>query len=301
VLPALVALLYVPVVVWIATGVVLLVLYRSSRPRLVLRLAAGFLALWALLATTTLVWVLSNGGVPGLLALARQPLSLFDPRYGVLWATGAAGAVGVLTVAFLLNQLVGRGLLHLLHPTPLRWPHRLPHPAERTSLLRFGARSPEAFSFTLLGVAGPGRTRPHRHEMILISDGLLERLTAEEFEAVVAHELGHVRDLDARYLTYFRTFARMMRWDPVLAVLSAALTRREEYSADDAAIALTRRPLALARALFKASSDGGPSGFPSVTGFLGVRGHRGISETRRRIERLIALAESGAYGPLEEP
>ncbi|HZY92298.1 MAG TPA: M48 family metalloprotease [Thermoplasmata archaeon] len=294
-LPALVALLYVPVLVWISTGVVLLFAYRRSGPRLVLRLAAAFLGLWALLATTTLVWVLGNGGLPALARLTREPLALFEPQYGMLWLAGGAGAFAVLTLAFLLNQLVGRGFLHLLHPTPLRWPHRLPVPTERTSLLRYPSEAPEAFSFTLLNVVGSGRLRPHRHEVILLSDGLLARLTAEELEAVVAHELGHVRDLDARYLTFFRTLSRLMRWDPVLAVLAASLTRREEYEADDAAVALTRRPMALARALYKASAASGSAPLGRASAFLGVGGRRGRTETLRRIERLIALANSGAF------
>ncbi len=299
-LPALVALLYLPVLVWGVLGMGLLLAFRRSAPRLVLRLAATFLGLWALLATTTLVWVLANGGYPALLRLVREPLALFDPQYGMLWAVGALGALSVFGVAFLLNQLVGRGFLHLLHPTPLRWPHRLPRPRERTSLLRFPSERPEAFSFTLLELSGGGRSRPHRHEMILLSDGLVDRLTPEEVEAVVAHELGHIRGLDARYLTFLRTLSRMMRWDPVLAGLARSLTRREEYQADDEAVSLTRRPLALARALFKASTVPLPGAPPAATGFLGSGDRAGASETVRRIERLIALWESGVYPASED-
>lgn len=300
-LPALVVLLYLPILVWVATGVVLLGTFHRSRPRVVLRLATGFLSLWALLATTALVWVLAHGGYPGLIALGRQPLALFDPQYLPLWGAGAVGALVVLSLAFFLNQLVGRGFLHLLHPTPLRWPHRLPRPAERTSLLRYPGAAPEAFSFTLLALSGPDRRLPHRHEVILVSDGLTERLTAEELEAVVAHELGHVRDLDARYLTFVRTLARAMRWDPIFALLAASLTRREEYAADDAAVALTRRPLALARALYKAAAYAGGADAPAgAAAFLGAGGRASVSETRRRIERLIALARSGTYGPPED-
>ncbi len=294
-LPALVALLYLPVLIWVSVGIVLLVAFRRSAPRLVLRLAATFLALWALLATTTLVWVLANGGYPALLRLVHEPLILFDLRYGMLWMAGAAGALVVFAVAFVLNQLVGRGFLHLLHPTPLRWPHRLPRPPERTSLLRYASARPEAFSFTLLALSGAGRRGPHRHEVILLSDALVARLAPEELEAAIAHELGHIRGLDARYLTFFRTLSRMMRWDPFLALLARSLTRREEYQADDEAVALTRQPLALARALFKASTLPPPVALPGASAFLGMGGRSGAAETARRIERLIALWESGAY------
>ncbi|HEV2231159.1 MAG TPA: M48 family metalloprotease, partial [Thermoplasmata archaeon] len=249
---ALVVVLYLPVLVWIGTGVGLIVAYRRSAPVVVLRLAATFLGLWALLATTTLIWVLANGGWGAILTLLHSPLTIFEPRWAMLWAAGALGALAVFVVAFLLNQLVGRGFLHLLHPTPLSWPHRLPRPVERTSLLRYPSARAEAFSFTLLAMRGGGRRRPHRHEVILLSDELLARLEPVEVEAAIAHELGHIRGLDARYLTFVRTLARMMRWDPLLAYLASSLTRREEYRADDEAVALTRNPLALARALYKA-------------------------------------------------
>ncbi len=297
--PALVALLYLPVLVWVLTGLLLLGAFRRAAPRLVLRLAAAFLALWALLATTTLAWVLTNGGWSAMMTLLHEPLALFDPRFVLLWAVGAFGALVVFSAAFLLNQLVGRGFLHLLRPLPLDWPPRLPRPATRTSLLRYPSATAEAFSFTLLAVRGGGRRRPHRHEVILLSDELVDRLSPEELEAVVAHELGHVRGLDARYLTFVRTLARLMRWDPLLAALASSLTRREEYQADDEAVAITHRPLALARALFKASTLPTAPGRPWASGFLGGGGRGAARETARRIERLIALAASGAYGAPE--
>jgi Zn-dependent protease with chaperone function len=296
---ALVVVLYLPVLVWIASGVGLVIAYRRSAPVVVLRLAATFLGLWALLATTTLIWVLANGGWAAILVLVRSPLTIFDPRWATLWFAGALGALAVFVVAFLLNQLVGRGFLHVLHPTPLPWPHRLPRPEERTSLLRYPSTRAEAFSFTLLAMPGGGRRAPHRHEVILLSDELLARLEPAEVEAAVAHELGHIRGLDARYLTFVRTLSRMMRWDPLLAYLASSLTRREEYRADDEAASLTGNPLALARALYKAAAMTTAPPGAGATAFLGAVGRRGRYETMRRIERLIALAESGRYAGAE--
>ncbi|HYK92741.1 MAG TPA: hypothetical protein VEY07_01700, partial [Thermoplasmata archaeon] len=72
-----------------------------------------------------------------------------------------------------------------MHPTPQRWPHRLPPPSGRVSLLRYPAANLEAFSFTLLSLAGGSRRGPHRHEVIVLSDGLLDAVTSVEVEAVV--------------------------------------------------------------------------------------------------------------------
>lgn len=288
-------LLYLPVMVWIATGMGLLVAYRKSTPRLVLRLAAGFLALWAVLATTVLVWVLLNGGAGAVIALLHSPLLLFQGRWAFVWMTGAAGALAVFTVAFALNQLVGHGLLRVLLTTAVEWPADLPAPERPTSLLELESAAPDAFSFTLLEPGIREGRLPYRRDVIVVSRGLRTFLAPEELDAVVAHELGHIRGLDSRYLTFLRTFAHMMRWDPLLAYLSRALTTREEYRADLEAAQMTRQPMALARALFKAMNM--PESAPTrpFPGLLRLAGRHGRSEAYERIRRLVALAESGAF------
>lgn len=286
--PAAVGVLYLPVAVWVTVGVGLLIAYRRAASLVVFRLAAVFVGLWALLATTTLLWVLLNGGWSAAVALVRSPLLLFDVRWAPVWAYGAVGAFAVFATAFALNQAVGRGFLRLLAPRPLPWPDRVRVPRVRTSLLVFPALRPQAFSFTLAGVRGG----LHRHEIILLSDGLLARLTPEERAAVIAHEVGHLEGLDGRYLTFLRTLARMMRWDPLLAFLAASLTRREEFRADLAAARMTHDPLALARALVKASSLTPAAPRVGAVGFLGAAGRRSRADLVERIRRLIELARS---------
>ncbi|MGI0154868.1 MAG: M48 family metallopeptidase, partial [Thermoplasmata archaeon] len=198
--------------------------------------------------------------------------------------------------AFLLSQAVGRGFLAILKPRAVEWPDRIPRPSAPTDLLSFASPRAEAFSFTLLETGGARLVR--RRDVILLSDGLIGRLTPEEREAVVAHELGHIRELDGRYLTFFRTLSRMMRWDPILAFLADRLTVREEFRADLDAVEVTRRPRALARALYKAGCA--DEGFPrGALGLLGPGGRRGRQQAIERIRRLVALAESGRFP--EEP
>jgi Zn-dependent protease with chaperone function len=287
-----IGLLYIPVLAWVSVGVGLLLAYRRSTSAVVFRLATAFLAFWAVFATTGLVWVLSDGGWSAVVRLAQSPSTIFEPRFLLLWLLGGLGAFGIFLTAFLLSQAVGRGYLAIYRPQPLVWPSRVPRPATPTDLLSFAARDVDAFSFTLLELRGSAGVR--RRDVILLSDGLLDLLTVEEREAVVAHELGHIRELDGRYLTFFRTLSRMMRWDPILAYLATRLTEREELRADQDAVELTRRPRALARALFKASAsrDAQARYFP---GFLGAGGRRGKRQAVERIRRLVALAESGRF------
>ena len=108
--------LYVPLGAWAVCGIALGVALRRSTPLLVLRLAATFLALWALLATTALIWVLYNGGWPAAWALAANPFLLFEEPSAGLWFAGAGGALAVLGVAFAVNQLVGRSLMKIWEP-----------------------------------------------------------------------------------------------------------------------------------------------------------------------------------------
>ncbi|HEV2519478.1 MAG TPA: M56 family metallopeptidase [Thermoplasmata archaeon] len=286
--------LYAPVVVWVASGAGLVYAFRKSAPTTVLRLASAFLALWSLLATTFLVWVLENGGWMGLVRISHTPPSLLaatilsDPS---MWAEGALGAFTILLVAFLLNQAVGRGTLRLLNPSEMPWPRGLAWPAFPVQLLQSRSLEREAFSFTLLSFAG-GRWHPHRLEVIILSGGLVELLSEPEVAAVVAHEVGHLRGLDGRYLTYLRTLSRMMRWDPLMAFIAARLTDREEFRADDDAVRATGLPLALARALYKAIAGAPvPRRFWAV-GFLGTRGSAGHPQAIARIRRLVAMAEA---------
>jgi len=283
---------YLPVVLWGAAGFGLLVAYRRSTSTTVFRLAAAFLAGWALLATTALLWVLVNGGWSAAVRLAVAPLSLFENRFLGLWLWGAVGAFLVFLVAFALSQAVGRGFLAILRPRVIEWPRRIPRPGTPITLFAFESDRPEAFTFTLLEQGGPQLFR--RRDVILVSDALLTSLDPEEWEAVIAHELGHARELDGRYLTFFRTLARLMRWDPVLAYLADSLTRREEYRADLDAVELTRRPRALARALYKATLSP-TTGVGPLPQLLGVGGDRGRREAAERIRRLVQLAESGRF------
>jgi Zn-dependent protease with chaperone function len=284
--------LSVPVVLWLALGLSLALTYRRSGSSTVFRLSALFLGAWAVFATTALAWVLANGGWSAVVRLAYTPTLLFEPVSAIDWVAGALGAFLVFLVAFLLSQTVGRGFLRLFPSKEIPWPAGLPTPSTATSLRVFRSETGGAFAFTLLERGGPRGVR--RRDVVLVSDRLLSELDEREWEAVLAHELGHLRELDGRYLTFFRTLSRLMRWDPVLAYFAESLTRREEYRADLDAVELTRRPRAMARALYKATFLT-PEVSGTLPGLLGVGGRRGRRQAVERIRRLVALAESGGF------
>lgn len=137
--------------------------------------------------------------------------------------------------------------------------------------------------------------RDPEHAVICVTTGLLEKLDRTELEGVVAHELSHIRNYDARLMSivtilvgmitlladWFLRGTRFKSRDRegggnigavlflvgiVLALLSPliaqliklALSRRREHLADAAAVMLTRYPEGLARALEKIAADKEP-------------------------------------------
>ncbi len=124
---------------------------------------------------------------------------------------------------------------------------------------------------------------------VSLSRGIINKLNDEELEAVIAHELTHIKNRDVRLLIISIVFVgifafvseallRSMRFGRIgrdkkggagliIALLLAlvgyliaslfrfALSRKREYLADAGAAELTRRPRALASALRKISED----------------------------------------------
>jgi heat shock protein HtpX len=126
---------------------------------------------------------------------------------------------------------------------------------------------------------------------VSLSRGIINKLNDQELEAVIAHEITHIRNRDVRLLiisivfvgifafiseTMFRSmrFGSLSRGKKgsggagiIIALLLAllgyliaslfrfALSRKREYLADAGSAELTRNPLALASALRKISSD----------------------------------------------
>ena len=128
---------------------------------------------------------------------------------------------------------------------------------------------------------------------VTLSKGIIEKLNDEELEAVIAHELSHIRNHDVRLLiisivfvgifsmlaqialrsAYYSSFTRK-RDDKggaalilLLTMLVAAvgyffailmrfaISRKREYLADAGSAEMTKNPLALASALRKISAD----------------------------------------------
>ena len=134
--------------------------------------------------------------------------------------------------------------------------------------------------------------RNPEHAVICVTTGLLEKLSYYELEAVVAHELGHIKNYDIRLSAVVSvmvglvvmladTVTRILFWgggnrdnnkggNPVLMVIGLiclilspifatlmqlAISRRREYLADATAVEFTRNPEGMISALTKLGED----------------------------------------------
>jgi heat shock protein HtpX len=143
-----------------------------------------------------------------------------------------------------------------------------------------------------LNAFATGRNPQHAH--VAVTQGLLESLAPDELEAVIAHELGHVRNYDIRLMlivsvlagvltTIADFFMRSLFWghrdrdeegsNPIMMVIAIvfailapiiatlvqlAISRRREFLADMSAVEITRYPEAMVRALRKLQHDDRP-------------------------------------------
>lgn len=120
--------------------------------------------------------------------------------------------------------------------------------------------------------------RDPEHSAVAATTGLLNMLSYDEIEGVMAHELGHVRNRDTLIMTMVATIAGAVSMlanfglffrsnrgvAGILAVLVApfaamivqmAISRTREFGADRAAAEISGNPLALASALHKISGQ----------------------------------------------
>lgn len=133
--------------------------------------------------------------------------------------------------------------------------------------------------------------RDPQHAVVCATTGLLQKLNRSQIEAVVAHELSHVKNYDIRLmmivsvligsltiLTHTLRFRNstdhdnnrspvlmiigliMIIFSPIIAkLIQLAISRSREYLADASAVKLTRFPQGLIEALTIISSDPSPS------------------------------------------
>lgn len=127
---------------------------------------------------------------------------------------------------------------------------------------------------------------------VLISAELPAILDDDELEAVVAHEIGHIRARDTQVVFLSGMLRDMVAWNPVAHVSYRRLVEDREREADRRAAELTGKPLAVASGLLKMCE-------------VVNEGHRGLrraalaflrpgGRVARRVSHLLAVADGRA-------
>ena len=156
----------------------------------------------------------------------------------------------------------------------------------RLALLESDSSFPVSAAFELGGT-----------EIVAIRKSVAGMLDDDELEAVLAHELAHIKNRDSLQKTLATTFRMALIFDPLVRLIEAALYREREFAADESAALATRRPASLASALLKMYDALGSKqslGLPTISAISLSKSSKLLSKQpplELRVKRLLALAE----------
>jgi Zn-dependent protease with chaperone function len=130
--------------------------------------------------------------------------------------------------------------------------------------------------------------------IVAVSPELITSMSSVEVEAVVAHELSHLKNNDSLEKGFARLAKLAFAFDPILHLVEAAVHRERELLADQSSVRYTRNPLALASALLKVhSAFHGALPGPGAGLFVGYKAKGLLSrypDLDRRVQLLIDMS-----------
>lgn len=139
------------------------------------------------------------------------------------------------------------------------------------------------------GTAGAFATGGRRPK-ILLGREVLSSLESVELEAVVAHELSHIKSRDVQLVALAGFLRDLVAWNPFAHLAYRKLARNREFEADREAANLTGNPLAVASGLVKMCELMKQKG----------SGHRALAflrpgtRIRTRVAALLELSDGGS-------
>lgn len=220
----------------------------------------------------------------------------YTPFVGALWVVGFTLLALKYSTAFVLTQRLRR---HGLSTVPSTWQRRF-----STLVLNAGIRR-NVDIFTSSKVKGPltlGFFKP----IVLVPAGFFASLPADQVEAILLHEIGHIRRHDYLVNLLQTAIRTIFFFHPAIHYISRKIDHDREHACDDFAVALNRDPDALIRGLaalrmklspeaFALAADNGNTPLVSRLKRLGAP-----TETRRRPEHVMTsivalIVASGAY------
>jgi len=131
-------------------------------------------------------------------------------------------------------------------------------------------------------------------KVVAVSPEMVTSMSSAEVEAVIAHELSHLKNNDSQEKGLARLAKLAFVFDPILHLVEAAVHRERELLADQSSVKYTQKPLALASALLKVhSAFHAYVPGPGAGLFVGHQGKGWLSrypDLDRRVQLLINMA-----------
>lgn len=212
--------------------------------------------------------------------------------------SGSVGGLIVLIGAsisafMLLRRLAGRVMLARLvrRCKPLAGEHQA-RVAGMVSVLSATARlKRQPQTLVLPGSSCGAFAVGGRPSRILVSRDLLDVLTDDELEAVLAHEIAHVASRDMQVVAWAGLLRDMTAWNPLAHIALRRLLSDRELEADRRAASMTGKPLAVASSLLKMCDllRARPGQRPKAALAL-IRRRNGLAF---RVNNLLALSDGG--------
>jgi Zn-dependent protease with chaperone function len=139
-------------------------------------------------------------------------------------------------------------------------------------------------------------------KIVAVSPEMVTSMSSAEVEAVMAHELSHLKNNDSQEKGFARLAKLAFAFDPILHLVEAAVHRERELLADQSAVKYTQKPLALASALLKVhSAFQAHLPGPGAGLFVGHQGKGLLSrypDLDRRVQLLIDMAREIKTQPI---
>ena len=309
-----VVILAVSLVTFVAVGVLQRVIRRPGG------LASGALLILPLVLPLVAAFAYQQAALPEISVLQPAGSALFEGsenlRHLLLVANdhgkgftlyalaGSAGPwvvlIGLLVTSFmLLRRLVGRIVLRRLvagsHP-PNGGADPDPRELVAEMARRAGLRTAPGVLILPRGSAGAFATGGKRPR-ILLAEELMESMERAELEAVIAHEIAHIKARDVPLVATAGFLRDLVAWNPFAHFAYWRLARNREFEADRRAAELTRDPLAVASSLVKMCELMKRSSSPRRAALAFLRPGKRI---KRRVSALLDLSDGGV-GALTSP
>ena len=127
-----------------------------------------------------------------------------------------------------------------------------------------------------------------RRARVLLSEALIADLESDELNAVMAHEIAHIRSRDVQVVAVAGALRDLMAWNPFAHLAYRGLTNNRELEADRRAADLVGSPLSVASGLLKMCDLARVSGIRRQPALAFLRPGRRV---KRRVSALLALAD----------